>query len=170
MKKTENNYAFIDSQNLYLGIKKLGWEIDFGKFRIFLKEKYSISKAYIFIGYLPSNKKLYFKLAKSGFICIFKPVLNKIGEKVKGNIDTELVLHTMVQFNNFDKAVIVSGDGDFYCLVEYLLRRSKLEAIIIPDEKRYSFLFKKFNSSNRNFIEFVNRKRGILEFKMKKLP
>ena len=38
MKSKENNYAFIDSQNLHLGIKGLGWILDFQKFRIYLKQ------------------------------------------------------------------------------------------------------------------------------------
>ena len=48
MKHIENNYAFIDSQNLNLGIQLLGWKLDYKKFRIYLKEKYNVTKAYIF--------------------------------------------------------------------------------------------------------------------------
>lgn len=55
MQQQEKNYAFIDSQNLNLGIQDLGWKIDYGKFRIYLKEKYGAVKAYMFIGYLPEN-------------------------------------------------------------------------------------------------------------------
>jgi hypothetical protein len=39
MKNNENNYAFIDSQNLNLGIRILGWKLDYARFRIYLKEK-----------------------------------------------------------------------------------------------------------------------------------
>lgn len=38
MKKTQNNYAFIDSQNLNLSIREQGWILDFGKFRIYLRD------------------------------------------------------------------------------------------------------------------------------------
>ena len=58
----ENNYAFIDSQNLNLGIKSLGWKLDFKKFRIYLKEKYHVATAYIFIGFMPANQNLYSSL------------------------------------------------------------------------------------------------------------
>ena len=54
-----NNYAFIDAQNVHLGIKSLGWKLDWRKFRVYLKEKYSVTKAYLFIGYLSSNQDLY---------------------------------------------------------------------------------------------------------------
>jgi len=40
MKEKENNYAFIDSNNLNLAIQELGWKLDFKRFRIYLKEKH----------------------------------------------------------------------------------------------------------------------------------
>lgn len=139
-------YSFIDSQNLNLGVQSDGWKLDFYRFRVYLKEKYHVQKAYLFIGHIPGNEKLYTYLQECGYILIFKPTLEfkKNKEKiVKGNIDAELVLHTMIQWNNFNKAIIVSGDGDFYCLIEYLSDNSKLEKIIVPNNK-YSSLLKKF--------------------------
>ena len=58
-------------------------------------------------------------------------------------MDAELVLHAMIEFKNYDKAIIVSGDGDFHCLIEYLERKDKLFKIIAPN-KRYSSLLRKF--------------------------
>ena len=43
----ENNYAFIDSQNLNLGIKEQGWILDFKRFRVYLREKYGITKDHV---------------------------------------------------------------------------------------------------------------------------
>ena len=69
----------------------------------------------------------------------------KQGKKyTKGNIDSELVLHAMVEFYNYDKAIIVSGDGDFYCLIEYLEKHNKLLHIIIPNSNKYSSLLRKY--------------------------
>jgi len=48
MKKT-TNYAFIDSQNLYRGLKELNWQIDFARFRKYLEDKYNVRKAFYFI-------------------------------------------------------------------------------------------------------------------------
>jgi len=139
-------YAFIDSQNLNLGTLSLGWKLDFKKFRTYLKEKYFVEKTYLFIGQIAGNEKLYTYLQECGYILIFKPTLEfKRGkEKItKGNVDAELVLHTMIQWNNFDKAIIVSGDGDFHCLIEYLYDHNKLEKIIVPNHK-FSSLLRKF--------------------------
>ena len=55
MKSIKQNtvYAFIDSQNLNLGIRSLGWNLDFKRFRVYLKDKYDVKKAFLFIGYNP---------------------------------------------------------------------------------------------------------------------
>jgi len=75
-------YAFIDSQNLNLGVKDQGWTLDFAKFRILLKEKYHVEKAYLFIGQVVGNELLYASLQESGYILIFKPTLErKEGER-----------------------------------------------------------------------------------------
>jgi len=49
----------------------------------------------------------------------------------------------MIEWDNFDKAIIVSGDGDFHCLIEHLEDNGKLEKIIAPNHK-YSSLLRKF--------------------------
>src|SRR3989338_4509182 len=163
MKKKENSYAFIDSQNLNLNIRNQGWILDFAHFRVYLKEKYSVSKAFLFIGYVESNKKLYDFLARVGYICIFKPTLEYKDGSTKGNCDAELVLQAMMEYPNYDKAVIVTGDGDFYCLAKYLIEREKLEALLIPDKSRFSALlrFKIF----RPHLRFMNDLREKLAYK-----
>ena len=61
IKTGNNNFAFIDSQNLNLGIIADGWKLDFTKFRIFLKDKYNVEKSFLFIGYVKGNESLYTK-------------------------------------------------------------------------------------------------------------
>jgi len=160
-----NNYAFIDSQNLNLGVKSQGWKLDWRKFRQYLRNKYNVSKAYLFIGLVAGNEGLYAFLQECGYILIFKPTLDRqVGEKIiiKGNVDAELVLHTMIEFNNYDKAIIVSGDGDFHCLIEYLEGKKKLLKILTPT-KHYSSLLRKFN--NKNYIIRIDLLKGSLEQK-----
>jgi uncharacterized LabA/DUF88 family protein len=165
MKKLQNNYAFIDSQNLNLGINKLGWRLNFKKFRVYLQEKYKISKAYMFLGFLPENQKMYSSLQSAGYILVFKPIIiSKEGGKIKGNVDAELVLQAMIDFEKYDKAMIVSSDGDFRCLVEYLHNKNKLEKVMSPDLNNCSVLLKK---SAREKIVFMDNLRGKLEYKQK---
>ncbi len=147
MKKKQENFAFIDSQNINLGVRSQGWILDFARFRVYLKEKYQVEKAFLFIGFIDGNQLLYTYLQEAGYICIFKPTVvttkNK-KVKVKGNVDAELVLHTMIEYRNYKKAVIASGDGDFRCLVEYLDQKDKLLKIIVPN-KKYSSLLREYS-------------------------
>ncbi len=159
MEKKETNYAFIDSQNLNLSIRSQGWTLDFRKFRKYLEDKYSITRAFLFIGYVPQNQALYTKLQEDGYILVFKPTLTLPDGKVKGNIDAELVLHAMIELANYDKALIVTGDGDFYCLVDYLKKQKKLLKIMVPNKRKYSSLFSKL----MEYIVFMNDLRGKLE-------
>ena len=167
MKKQQNNFAFIDSQNVNLAIRSIGWMLDYKKFRVYLAEKYAVSKAFLFIGYVDGNNKLYANLQEAGFICIFKPTLTYKDGTTKGNCDAELVLHAMIEYKNYDRAVIVTGDGDFYCLIKYWIENDKLERVLIPNFFKYSALLKRFA---RKQLSFMNDLKLKLEYKNKKDP
>jgi uncharacterized LabA/DUF88 family protein len=160
MKTKENNYAFIDSQNLNLAILDQGWTLDFGRFRKYLSDKYGVVKAFLFIGYVPTNQDLYTALQEQGYILIFKPTLVLKNGRIKGNVDAELVLHAMIEYQNYQKAVIVSGDGDFHCLIKYLKGRGKLEKLIIPNRSKFSSLLRGFLSYDVDFMNNLKDKLG----------
>jgi uncharacterized LabA/DUF88 family protein len=164
MKKAQDNYAFIDSQNVNLAIRDQGWVLDFGKFRHYLHDKYDITKAFIFIGYVYENQDLYTKLQKDGYILIFKPTLKLLDGRVKGNVDAELVLHSMIEYNNYEKAIITTGDGDFYCLVDYLIKNNKLLKLMIPNRQKFSSLFRKMMPH----IAFIDDIRDKVEYSKEK--
>lgn len=173
-------FAFIDSQNLNMGIscdvkrhgKKVysGWKLDFKKFRVYLKDKHKVDTAFLFIGNLPGNEGLYEYLQRAGYVLILKPTTSyKDGDgnvKVKGNVDTDLVLYASArEIDNYDKAVIVSGDGDFLSLYDYLNERDKLGSILIPNKLNYSSLLNKyaeyfdFASVNKKKLEKISHKK-----------
>jgi uncharacterized LabA/DUF88 family protein len=162
--KKENNFAFIDSQNVYLSVKNQGWKIDFAKFRKYLKEKHGVALAYLFVGYVEENQQMYKQLKKDGYVLIFKPTLVYRDRFRKGNCDAELVLHTMIEYFRYNKAILVSGDGDFYCLAKYLRDNKKLGAVIVPDENRYSALLKKVNLGSEKYLIFLSRAKNIIEY------
>lgn len=166
-KPQPGNYAFIDSQNLNLGTQKMGWKMDWRRFRQFLRDKYNVTHAYMFIGYMAENEQLYEHMHELGYLIVLKPTLdmkvmpevaNESAENsetakaeskekdkipVKGNIDADLVLHAMKELPNYSKAIIVSGDGDFYGLIEYLIEKHKLLHVMTPNWQ-YSSLLKQF--------------------------
>jgi uncharacterized LabA/DUF88 family protein len=164
-KKKQAVYAFIDSQNVNLAIQSLGWKLDWRKFRVYLKEHYKVEQAYIFVGFLAGNQKLYSYLQKCGFILIFKPVFTLKDGTVKGNVDAELVLHTMVEYPNYNQAIIVSGDGDFRCLVDYLYEKRKLLRLLAPNQKGSSKLLK---FAARERIAYMNDLKNKLSYKRNK--
>jgi len=162
MPDKQNNYAFIDSQNLNLSIRGQGWILDFARFRGYLKEKYNIQKAFIFIGYIYGNQPLYTFLQDSDFILIFKPTMKLPSGEVKGNVDAELVLHAMIEYPNYSKALIVTGDGDFFCLIDHLNKEGKLLKLLVPDKNSYSSLLK---LPAPNKLDFMNNLKNKLEYK-----
>ena len=159
MQKRENNYAFIDSQNVYKGTKRdLGWEIDWVCFRIYLKHKYDVVDAYLFIGFIPEHNDMYDELQKAGFILKFKPVLPNGDGSVKGNVDADLVLQAMIDYKNYDRAVIVSSDGDFYSLARYLHNNKKLFAVLSPHRKKCSSLLRKSAKDKMVYMDTLGNK------------
>lgn len=166
MHKKEHNYAFIDSQNVNLATRELGWKLDWRRFRVYLREKYGVTKAFLFIGFVEGNNELYTTLQDAGFLCVFKPTLTYKDGTTKGNCDAELVLHAMVEYPNYERAIIVTGDGDFYCLVRYLIEQEKFQALIIPNRNKFSALlkFKMF----RPYLRFMNGLETLLAYKKKR--
>jgi uncharacterized LabA/DUF88 family protein len=164
---TKANYAFIDSQNLNLGVQKLGWKLDYRKLRIYLSEKYNVKKAYMFIGFSPFNQELYDRLQEAGFVLKFKPTIPDGDGKIKGNVDADLVLCAALELNDFNCAVIISSDGDFYSLVQHLYSTNKLATVLSPDLKNCSVLLRK---AARDKIRFMDNLQAKLEYKRKAPP
>lgn len=151
--------------------------MDWRKFRQFLENEYNVTKAYMFIGHMPEHEDLYLKMHEAGYLVVLKPTqdLKKLqneleqGEEpeqkhIKGNVDADLVLWAMREFPNYEKAVIVSGDGDFYGLYEYLAEQGKLLNILTPNWQ-YSHLLNQFESyilrldTQRKQLAYHDRKK-----------
>ena len=158
MQKQENNYAFIDNTNIHKGVAMLGWKLDWMKFRRLLKERYNTTQAYMFMGYIEGNQDMYRDFQKMGYTLIFKPTLPNKDGITKGNCDAELVLQAMIDLNDYDKAVIVTGDGDFQCLVKHLRKVGKLAYVVSPNRKWCSILLKREARENHVFIEEMRSK------------
>ncbi len=156
----QNNYAFIDSQNVHKGVKSLGWSLDWRRFRVYLGEKYQVKIAYLFIGFMPEHNDIYDGLQKAGFVLKFKPVLPNGKDGVKGNIDADLVLQAMVDYGSYHKAVLVTSDGDFYSLARYLYNNGKLEAVLSPHVKTCSSLLKKSAREKMFYMDKLTQKVG----------
>lgn len=144
--KDTKNFAYIDGANLHRGVLSLGWKLNYARFRVWLKEKYHIQNAYLFIGLLQDRKDLYTALQEMGYILAYKEVTYDNTGRAKGNCDSELVLKAAIDFyeNKFDEAVIVASDGDYACLVKFLKEKESFRCLISPSNK-CSYLLRKLN-------------------------
>lgn len=196
--RPERVFAFIDSQNLNLGVQKFGWKMDWRKFRKFLADQYGVTRAFMFIGYIPENEALYEQMHDSGFAVVLKPTFDmtrlrpedmdkfnaanaehhdpktdadhpekdkEYERQIKGNIDAELVLWAMKELGNYEKAIIVSGDGDFFSLVEYLVSKKRLKHVLVPSPQ-YSSLYNKFDE----YVERLDKYKRQLSYHTRRKP
>ncbi len=134
---------YIDGNNLYRAAKDSGFKIDYLKFRGWLRQKYNPTGVYLFIGLVPTRATFYEYLQGCGFVLIFKQTIS-VGSTIKGNCDAELVLKVISDFytRSFYTCILVTGDGDFGCLAEFLMKNDALNAVIAPSRARCSTLLR----------------------------
>jgi len=160
----KENFAFIDGQNLHLGTIQNNWKIDHKKFRTYLKEQYNVSEAYYFLGYISEEEQgLYNLLQKAGFIVVFKEHNTKLATQKKGNVDSDIIFEMMRSIidDNFEKIILVSGDGDYKKVVDYLIKKTKFEKILFPNRKFASSLYKKLTRTYFDYLENPGLKAKI---------
>ena len=155
MKKKLVNYAFIDGQNFYKSVEAIERELeplevqlDLAEFRIYLAEKHAVKTAFYFIGYIPGYKVLYDRLTAQGYELVYKEVAIH-DDGVKGNVDVNLTMESLIRMPEYQKAILVASDGDYACLVEYLQRQGKLDDIIVCSRGGSSYLLRKLHSKIR---------------------
>jgi hypothetical protein len=160
--KRHINIAYIDGTNLYKSLtESLEWRLDYKRFRIWLREKYKVEQALIFIGFIPKYTNIYRYLRESGFELIFKEVIYQAGMP-KGNCDSDLLMRACIDLyeGNLNKAIIVASDGDYAPLVKVLHHRGKLNVILSPSPiEKCSLLLRRIGAP----IVFINDKRFILQ-------
>jgi uncharacterized LabA/DUF88 family protein len=157
----KNNFAYIDGQNLKMGTVDTNppWRIDLSRFRVYLKEKYAVEKAFYYMGYVVDGVKyerLYEYIQESGFILVFREHNSAMLGKKKGNVDTDIVLNVMKRVylqEEFDKIVLVSGDGDYKGLVDFLIEENKFEKILFPNKKYASSLYKQLEPKYFDYLD-----------------
>lgn len=165
--KELNNIAYIDGQNLHLGttLSEKPWRVELSKFKIYLEKKYNVKEAYYFLGYVQDiNQEIYAEIQKAGFILVFKQHNPAMLGKKKGNVDTDIVFEIMKKLYRkevFNKIVLVSGDGDYKLLVDFLIEENKLKKILFPNKKFASSLYKKLGGECFDYLDSKDVKDKI---------
>ncbi|NCA93626.1 MAG: NYN domain-containing protein [Candidatus Moranbacteria bacterium] len=168
--KKEKNYAFIDGQNLYMGTAKREhnkWRINLKRFRVYLGKKYHVEKAYYFLGCVQEeNQDLYEEIQAAGFVLVFREHNTAMLGKKKGNVDSDIIFSIMKKLYKkeaFDKILLVSGDGDYKQLVDFLIEENRFRKILFPNRKFASSLYKKLGSEFFDYLDNKNVKNKIIK-------
>ena len=168
MKKKENNLAFVDGQNLYMGTKSSqpAWKVNLAKFRKYLGEKYHVKQAYYFLGFVDEvNDNLYDKIQNAGFVLKFRQHSSVMIGKKKGNVDSDIIFNIMKKMCKkevFDKVLLISGDGDYKMLVDFLIEEERFKKILFPNRRFASSLYRKLEPAYFDYLDSEGVKRKVV--------
>ncbi len=151
-------HIYIDGNNLYRAATELGYQINYKKFRGWLRQKYNPTVVYLFIGRIQGMELFYQKLESFGYVLIFKQTVTVRGS-VKGNCDAELVLRCVSDYYTdiLKSGLLITGDGDFGCLVEFLKTHNVPTIVVAPHSKKCSILLKNKNVDIRFLDEHYHK-------------
>lgn len=169
MKSSKTTITYIDGANLHKGVRSLGWKLDYARFRTWLSHRYGVGVAYIFIGLIPRHKDLYTYLSKSGFTLIYKEVVYDGEGKAKGNCDADLITQAMRDSYEglASQSVLVASDGDYTPLVNFLIEKGQLKAVLSPTPvNKCSILLKRTGAH----IVYLEDKKGLIGVQNEKTP
>lgn len=157
-----NRYAFIDASNVYYAASREGWEVDYKKLYSYLAGRYKVSKAFYFTGTTHNFKRasLYDTLLKVGYKLIL--VLTRFiqGGQAKADVDSVMTFEMMRVLKEYDSAIIMTGDGDYYDVLKYLLKTKKDVRLISTTKSSASDLRSLFGS----YFIHLNSIRHLVEY------
>lgn len=175
-------YVFIDVANIIYGAKKTGkWKVSYLKLINYLKTRYDAHRIFFFAGVKSIEKNNFNKLANYGYVLRLKelkiykrkPSIRKIKcpnckrdfvkkfyrhPELKANCDVDLTFEAMRHSSDYSRMILLSGDGDFYPLVKFLLEKGR-ELRVIAESRSTSITIK--NLIGQNFIDLQSIKHII---------
>ena len=146
-------YAFIDASNIIYGARAEGWFIDQKKLFRYLKKKFSTSKAFFYYGKDSKNEKQekFLKKLKTFGYALRVKAIKRFGERTKANCDVDMAFYLMREIKNYDRILVLSGDGDFLPVLKYLRKIGK-EIIILSRGSRTAREIRQF--AGNKFMDF----------------
>jgi uncharacterized LabA/DUF88 family protein len=117
------------------------------------------------LGYVQEvNQELYEEIQNAGFVLIFREHNPAMLGKKKGNVDSDIIFHIMKKLykeEDFEKVILVSGDGDYKLLVDFLIEVGKFEKILFPYKKFASSLYKKIGAKYFDALDAADVQRKL---------
>lgn len=168
----ERKLIAIDLENIIGGSHEISNERDF---KITLKKQFTQK----LISFLEKERHiidtetlvyLYTQFANKYQVVSFREILSSnvtlrylLAKQASGNVDTDVTLavDTMSLLNSFDHFILVSGDGDFIPLLDYLEKQNKYISVVSNKNSFNLYLSKR--ASNviflpNDFLDIVKEK------------
>lgn len=170
-------FVFIDASNLfYGGEKSLGWKIDYQinetvplknlenhLTKTLRSENEKLNEAEILlISRHLQRVKFYIRLEAFGYQLFLKPV--KLYEqedgttKRKANCDVDMAFHLMKERDEFDRVIVLSGNGDFLPVLKYLKQIGK-QVLVFSRGQRTAKEIRQF--AGDKFLDFTRLKHKL---------
>ena len=163
----KKNFAFIDATNIIYGASDSGWRMDFKKLYRYLKDRFNVSRILYFAGRDKDNLKqlkFYKKLESFGYELYLVPVKVFRDGRKKADVDSRMTFEMMLHKDQYRKTIVMTGDGDFFWILEYLIKIGKIVKLIAHQKSTAKELKQLFRG---DFIP-LNSIRHMIELKIKK--
>lgn len=128
----EQIVIFIDNSNIFQGFRKYNIKVDYEKLKNVITKNCKLHEIILYEGVVypmsPEKKKWYKDLSNnSGYI--IKTSFNKIAreQRIEKKVDIKIAIDmiSLAYENEYDTAVLVSGDGDFIPVVKKIIELGK---------------------------------------------
>ena len=129
--------VFVDVQNVQETFERQGKEVRYDALQrnIIIMGKHE-KQSYKFVGFVPYKRdderrqRLIDALSFQGYRVVSKPVRERVDGSIKANMDIEMTLEILSMAELVDEVIIVTGDGDFCALVDFLSKKGKRIVIV----------------------------------------
>jgi uncharacterized LabA/DUF88 family protein len=164
---------FVDGANMFYAQKAFGWFFDPAKLKRALLGDDELVNAFWFIGVKepvdPPDKRFHDFLAASGYVVRTKKIktiwdIQSRSEIQKCNLDIEIVIDMFNTIRNYEKAILVSGDGDFTRALELLRSSGKIITVVSTRKSVAGDLLQVVGS---NFIDLADLRPQVERFSEK---
>ena len=157
---------FIDGSNIFYTEKTLGWQIDFLKVYDYFDKKFAFYNAFYYTTDPEDEetRKRYQEYQLAGYTMRLKTpkeIRDHRGKIVarKANLDVEMVVDMFNTRDNYDLAVLFTGDSDFVRPIELLRTHGK--QIFVFSTKGHSSL-ELINGADK-FYDFTEMKKYFMK-------
>lgn len=172
-KKSPVTYAFVDASNIiYRPTDKDFWKIDVKKLLLYLKHRFGVSRVFYYGGVDENDTvqtRLYRNFEKWGYELRLNPIkrfTNERGERyTKADVDSRMTFEMMRYKDEYDRVLVLTGDGDFLWVLEYLMKEKKKAMWLLSSPTKTAKELRKL--FGYRFINFDDTRRWI-EYQPKK--